>query len=57
MRLRDDAESALQLRRYAWNAGLKLSILKNFVDLAVNNYTKPLRKEDATCSAHIGYFN
>ncbi|MDD5419502.1 MAG: type I restriction endonuclease, partial [Methanomicrobiaceae archaeon] len=56
VRLRDDAESALQLRRYAWNAGLKLSILTNFEEFAVYDCTKPIRKGDTAGTARIRYF-
>ncbi len=56
VRLRDDTESALQLRRYAWNAGLKLSILTNFEEFAVYDCTKPIRKGDTAGTARIRYF-
>ena len=55
MKIRDDTESALQLRRYAWNAGLKLSILTNFEEFAVYDCTKPIRKGDTAGTARIGY--
>src|SRR5450759_3561597 len=35
VRVREDAEAAYQLRRYAWSAKLPLSILSDFEDLAV----------------------
>lgn len=55
VKIRDDTESALQLRRYAWNAGLKLSILTNFEEFAVYDCTKPIRKGDTAGTARIGY--
>ena len=53
--IKDDTESALQLRRYAWNAGLKLSILTNFEEFAVYDCTKPIRKGDTAGTARVGY--
>jgi hypothetical protein len=35
VRIKDAAESALQLRRYAWNQKLPLSILTNFEEFAI----------------------
>lgn len=35
VKIREDAEAAYQLRRYAWSAKLPLSILTNFEELAV----------------------
>ena len=54
--LKDDLDAALQLRRYAWNAGLKLSILTNFEEFAVYDCNVPLRKEDTAATARIAYF-
>lgn len=53
--IKDDTESALQLRRYAWNAGLKLSILTNFEEFAVYDCTKPIRKGDTAGTARVRY--
>jgi len=53
--IRDDTDSALQLRRYAWNAGLKLSILTNFEEFAVYDCTKPIRKGDTAGTARVRY--
>jgi type I restriction-modification system DNA methylase subunit len=56
VKIQDDAESALQLRRYAWNADLHLSILTNFEEFAVYDCTKkPLNSDDAGV-ARIEYF-
>ena len=52
----DDTDAALQLRRYAWNAGLKLSILTNFEEFAVYDCNVPLRKEDTAATARIAFF-
>ena len=54
--IRDDLTSALQLRRYAWNAGLKLSILTNFEEFAVYDCNVPIRKEDTASTARIAFF-
>jgi len=54
--LKDDLDAALQLRRYAWNAGLKLSILTNFEEFAVYDCNVPLWKEDTAATARIAYF-
>ena len=55
VKIRDDTESALQLRRYAWSAGLKLSILTNFEEFAVYDCTKPIRKRDSAGAARVRY--
>jgi len=54
--LKDDTEAALQLRRYAWNAGLKLSILTNFEEFAVYDCNVPISKEDNAATARIAFF-
>ena len=54
--IKDDLTSALQLRRYAWNAGLKLSILTNFEEFAVYDCNVPIRKEDTAATARIAFF-
>ena len=52
----DDLNAALQLRRYAWNANLKLSILTNFEEFAVYDCNVPIRKEDTVATARIALF-
>jgi len=54
--IKDDLTSALQLRRYAWNAGLKLSILTNFEEFAVYDCNVPIQKEDTASTARIAFF-
>ncbi len=54
--IRDDLNAALQLRRYAWNAKLKLSILTNFEEFAVYDCNVPIRKEDTVATARIALF-
>ncbi|MCX6682694.1 MAG: Eco57I restriction-modification methylase domain-containing protein [Methanoregula sp.] len=51
--IKDDLDAALQLRRYAWNAKLKLSILTNFEEFAVYDCNVPIRKEDTAATARI----
>jgi len=54
--IRDDADAALQLRRYAWNARLPLSILTNFEEFAIYDCTiKPENSDNAT-KGRIEYF-
>ncbi len=48
-RLKDDAEAAFQLRRYAWSAKLPLSILTDFQEFAVyDTRLKPSPKDKAS---------
>ncbi len=54
--IKDDLGAALQLRRYAWNAKLKLSILTNFEEFAVYDCNVPIRKEDTAATARIAFF-
>jgi hypothetical protein len=54
--IKDDLDAALQLRRYAWNAKLKLSILTNFEEFAVYDCNVPIRREDTAATARIAYF-
>jgi len=54
--IKDDTSSALQLRRYAWNANLKLSILTDFEEFAVYDCTIPIGKNDTSATARIAYF-
>jgi type I restriction-modification system DNA methylase subunit len=56
VRIRDDVDAALQLRRYAWNAKLPLSILTNFEEWAIYDCTiKPEPGDNAT-KGRIEYF-
>jgi hypothetical protein len=49
-----EAGAALNLRRYAWNSGLKLAILTNFGETAVYDTTLPVREGDDDTTALIG---
>ena len=54
--IKDDAESALQLRRYAWNQKLPLSILTNFEEFAVYDCRIKPENSDAAIKGRIEYF-
>jgi type I restriction-modification system DNA methylase subunit len=55
--IRDDAGPALQIRRYAWNAHLALSILTDFEEFAVYDCTKKPMPGDTAATARIAIFN
>jgi len=54
--IKDDAGPALQIRRYAWNARLTLSILTDFEEFAVYDCTKKPMPGDNAATARIAYF-
>jgi len=54
--IKDDAGPALQIRRYAWNAHLPLSILTDFEEFAVYDCTKKPMPGDSAATARIAYF-
>ena len=56
VRIKDDADSALQLRRYAWNAKLPLSILTNFEEWAIYDCTIKPEHGDNAGKGRIEYF-
>ncbi len=56
VRIKDDADSALQLRRYAWNAKLPLSILTNFEEFAIYDCTIKPEHGDTAAKGRIEYF-
>ncbi len=56
VRIKDDADSALQLRRYAWNSKLPLSILTNFEEFAVYDCTIKPEHGDTASKGRIEYF-
>ena len=55
VRIKDDASSAYQLRRYAWSAKLPLSILTNFAELAVYDCRVKPERSDPASTARILY--
>jgi hypothetical protein len=56
VRVKDAAEAALQLRRYAWNQKLPLSILTNFEEFAIYDCRIKPENGDAASKARIEYF-
>ena len=52
----ENPEPAYQIRRYAWNAKLSLSILTNFAELAVYDCRIKPAKTDKATTARILYF-
>ncbi len=56
IRIKEDINSAFQLRRYAWSAKLPLSILTNFEELAVYDCRIKPDKADKASTARILYF-
>ncbi|MFP3868154.1 MAG: Eco57I restriction-modification methylase domain-containing protein [Desulfobacteraceae bacterium] len=55
VRLKDEAGSAYQLRRYAWSAKLPLSILTNFAELAVYDCRVQPQKTDKASHSRVLY--
>ncbi|MDD2912136.1 MAG: TaqI-like C-terminal specificity domain-containing protein [Candidatus Bipolaricaulis anaerobius] len=55
VRIKDDASSAYQLRRYAWSAKLPLSILTTFAELSVHDCRVKPDKKDPASTARILY--
>jgi len=56
IKIADDAKSALQVRRYAWNAKLTLNILTNFEEWAVYDCRIRPENNDAATKGRIKYF-
>jgi len=54
--IKDNADAALQLRWYAWNAKLPLSILTNFEEFAVYDCNIKPKTTDKASDARIEYF-
>jgi type I restriction-modification system DNA methylase subunit len=53
--IKEDADPAYQLRRYAWSAKLSLSILSDFEELAVYDCRVKPHKDDSAATARIFY--
>ncbi|MFH1610245.1 MAG: type I restriction endonuclease, partial [Candidatus Bipolaricaulota bacterium] len=53
VRIKDDASSAFQLRRYAWSAKLPLSILTTFAELSVYDCRVKPDRSDPTSTARV----
>ncbi len=56
VRIKDANEAALQIRRYAWNQKLPLSILTNFEEFAIYDCRIKPENGDAASKARIEYF-
>ncbi|MEN6518949.1 MAG: DNA methyltransferase [Methanospirillum sp.] len=54
--IKDDANPALQIRRYAWNARLPLAVLTDFEEFAVYDCTKKPMPGDTAATARVAYF-
>lgn len=54
--IKDDPEPALQLRRYAWNAKIPVSILTSFRELAVYDCRIKPNPHDSSSVARLQYF-
>ena len=57
VKIKEDADSAFQLRRYAWSANLPLSILTNFEEFAVYDCRIKPHKDDKASTGRILYIN
>jgi len=56
VRIKDANEAALQIRRYAWNQKLPLSILTNFEEFAIYDCRMKPENGDTASKARIEYF-
>jgi type I restriction-modification system DNA methylase subunit len=54
--LKDNADAAFQLRRYAWSAKLPISVLCNFAELAVYDCRDRPSRTDKVATARIKYY-
>ena len=56
VRLKDNPDPALQLRRYAWSSKLPLSILSSFDELAIYDCRTAPKHGDKASTARIAYY-
>ena len=56
VKIKEDNEAALQVRQYAWNTKLQLSILTNFEEFAIYDCTIKPENSDAANKGRIEYF-
>jgi hypothetical protein len=56
IRIKDDADAAYQLRRYAWSAKLPLSVLCNFSSLALYDCRNKPSSEDRASTGRVHYW-
>ena len=57
VKIKDDPEPAFQLRRYAWNSNIPISILTNFEDIAVYDCRIKPHPKDNSSVARILFIN
>jgi type I restriction-modification system DNA methylase subunit len=57
VRLKDNPEPALQLRRYAWSSKLSLSVLSNFDELAIYDCRTAPKQGDKASTGRISYYS
>jgi type I restriction-modification system DNA methylase subunit/predicted type IV restriction endonuclease len=57
VRLKDNPDPALQLRRYAWSSKLPLSILSNFDELAIYDCRIAPKQGDKASTGRISYYS
>lgn len=55
--LLNNAEAALQIRRYGWNGNVKVSILTNFRQFAVYDCTIPPQEGDGSHVARVAFYD
>jgi predicted type IV restriction endonuclease len=56
VRLKDNPDPAMQLRRYAWSSKLPLSVLSNFDELAIYDCRIAPKQGDKASTARISYY-
>jgi type I restriction-modification system DNA methylase subunit len=56
VRLKDNPDPAMQLRRYAWSSKLPLSILSNFDELAIYDCRSAPKQGDKASIGRISYY-
>lgn len=56
VRLKDNPDPALQLRRYAWSSKLPLSVLSNFDELAIYDCRIAPKQGDKASTGRISYY-
>ena len=55
--IKENKQSAFQLKRYAWSANLKVSILTDFEEFAVYDCSKEPKVTEATSKSRLKYLN
>jgi len=55
--LKDNPEPAIQIRTYAWNSKLSISIVTDFEEFAIYDCTKKIRKDDKASKCRIKHIH